>query len=256
MRALNLFLVTAMIFGLALAGNANAISFPNPNPAVLGDDLDDPGIFTHGEAVVTLEIFDLAEFVVPPWFAGSIFGFYFKGSDVNDPNNRITIFSPVDISFVPFFPPSQVAATDFSTGVVTDVDNALDGDSSTDPLQSTFSGSGDIGFFLGFPNPATLDPDDPFNPDDPAVFDPDNYLYLFTEPSLNEGIDVAATYPFLASPDNAFLLGFWIEHENNLVPLAFEVAAGIAPVPEPATFLLFGCGLAGQARYRRKFKKS
>lgn len=211
---------------LAGATPGYAVSFTNPNPAVFGDDLEDSGVFTPSPTgVLTVEIFDLAGALG----VGSTFGFFLEGN----PSELIPIFDPSDQDPDPGGPGSvpQVAAVDFSLGLVFDLDDASS-------VQSSFSGTGDIGFFL-----------DPV-PDDPGI------PTLFTVPSLNPlGVDVAGTFPVLGAPEDDFLITFAVQEEgsSNVLPLAFELVGGITPVPqpvpEPRILLLLGSMLAACLAY-------
>lgn len=238
MKRFYLFLVIAVMGAFVFAGNVSAVSLPNPNPALFGDDLDDSGIFVPSASVVSLEIFDLGPFA---GIGGAEFGFFFEGADVSNPANLITIFDPLDQDPDPGGIGSilQIAFIDFSAGTVIDFD-----DGSTPSIQDTFvTSTANIGFWL-LPDPLLGIPT------------------LFTVPSLNAGgVDVAATFPILGLPGNGFLFAF--EDPTGLIPLGtpltFEFVAGIGitPVPEPATFILFGSGLVGLVLYgygRKRFK--
>jgi hypothetical protein len=160
------------------------------------------------------------------------------GTDGTDPANLITIFGPEDQNPDPggLSNVDQVAVIDFNSGKVFDVD---DPNFAVDPLlavQDTFTGTGDIGFFLKI---------------DPSLVD----LTLFSEASLNSsGLDAVATFPFLSDPQN-YWLGF--EEPINEVFLGFNVIGGVdpIPIPEPATIMLLGSSLASLAVYRKRINK-
>ncbi len=219
-------LAIALIGSVGLAANSDAIPFPNPAPTTFADDLDDLGIFFPSDLVVTFEIFDLG--ALAPAFAGNTFGFFF----VTDPANLITIFDPLDQDPDPSTPDDkQIGVVNFLTGTVIDWDELT--------VQDTFSGIGNIGFFLT--------PDASFG-----------LPTLFTVPSLNPlGLDFSGTFPRLGVPEN-FLLSFAVQNQLTGQPinLGFEFVAGISPVSEPATLILLASGLLGFARFRRKSKAS
>ena len=163
------FLLIIMAIGvLTLAGNGNSTPYTNPNPVMLYDDLDDPGIFVPQEIVLNIEIWDVGSSPL----VGSTFGFYF----VDNPGDLITIFGPEDDGFL-----TEWATINFNTGIVWDWD---DGE-----WQASFTaGIGNIGFFL-----------DPEGYLPPLYTDPSQNLGL---------VDYAATFPLKASPENAFVLYF------------------------------------------------
>ncbi len=116
------FLLT-LIF--ALLGNVAAHA-TIVTPAGFNPD-DGTELFTHGNQIISLELFDLAGNLTPG--SGASFGFYFA----NDPNTLIPIFTPADHD-----PASAII--DFTLGAVVDLQ--------TNVLLNLFNGSGDIGFFL------------------------------------------------------------------------------------------------------------
>jgi hypothetical protein len=143
------------------------------------------------------------------------FGFFYG----TEPGTLIPIFGPEDETTIG---DPQRALIDFDRGVVWDIDDA-------ERQSSFFTDLGtDIGFYLALGSTT-----------------------LYTVPSLNPGgVDLAATFPSLTNPDT-YVIGF--ESESG-IPLAYELVSGITPIPEPATLLLLGSGLAGVAMYRRKNK--
>lgn len=211
-------LVLVLVVSVAAVSASTATAtIVNPDPGIFDDD-DGSLYFLPSAEVFSAELFDL--------LGGGVttsFGFFFAGADVNDPGNLITIFGPEDQG-APF---DQIALVDFIQGMVFDID---DGE-----IQSTFSGFGPIGFFMSFA--------------------PDIPVSLFTDPSLNPGgLDLAATFPFLADP-STYLIGFEAPLEGEVpVTLLFEVVSGINQIPEPGAFLILGVGLAGLGFLRPRAK--
>ena len=208
-----------MLMVLPIKSDADLI--PNPDPTFWADDIQGSGYFSHADQVFFQELFDvgptLGEFV-----QGSEFGFFFAGSDITNPINLIPIFDASDVGNQ-----NRLARVDFTTGNVYDLDEG-------NAIQNTFTGSGNIGFYFSL---------------DPITGVPS----LFSDPSLNIDGDVFGTYPTLDPPANEFLIAFQFpDGSEDYLPLLFEGASGVAPVPLPGTLLLFCSGLAGVAWYSRK----
>jgi len=149
------------------AGYVNATPFPTPPPYTIGgttltfgSDYDGPGHFSHGNSVVSVELYDAADSLG----TGSAFGFYF----VNNPSNLYTVFGVLE------GPAIQIATIDFATGQILDSDSG--------GTQSTFpANSGNIGFFL-------------------LPIYGSSYPLVYTDPSLNpNGVDVSGTFPVISS---------------------------------------------------------
>ena len=101
---------------LFVASNAANSIILNPDPAQFTEDTG-AEIFSPSALSISVEIFDILGDINPG--AGSEFGFYFTGTDVNDSTNLITIFDSAD-QLVGSTAPS--ATIDFNAGVVFDND--------------------------------------------------------------------------------------------------------------------------------------
>ena len=215
-------LLTIMII-LFCAAQSQAL-IVNPRPDLFGAD-DGSELFEPCSCLLAVEGFDLFDKYN---LGGSTFGFFFCGTDPNDPGNLIPVFEPDDVRVNGDRPK---AAVDFINGIVRDMDEGGD-------IQNTFTpGTGNIGFFLQA---------------DPEKYDP---IILFTVASLNlGGVDAAATFPHLMKA-NTYLIGF--ELPDAGITLAYEAIRGIAPVPvpEPETLILTGLGLFMMMLYAWKLRK-
>lgn len=175
---------------------------------IIGSPGDDGTIlFIPSQPVFTVELFDAGMGNYP-----SAFGFYYQ----SDPSSLIAIFGTEDQDPDPNGANSiqQVAQIDFSSGHVYDVDD-------NNAIQSTFTpGLSPVGFFYGL--------------DLSSIGG--GAILLFTDPSLNGGIDAAATFPTGSGP---YIIGF--EYLNQ--PVSYEIISGVSPVPIPSTLLLLCSGL-------------
>lgn len=137
MKLFSMILSVAVIV-FAIAGNVSAVIIPNPRVGFLDEDLNDSGYFVHTDRAIAIEIVDPIDTSA---HGGVIFGFFFEGVDVTDPSKLITIFDSDDKG-----PVRQTVVIDFTENRVVDSDDG-------GVLQSAFTGSGRIGFFLD-PGPA------------------------------------------------------------------------------------------------------
>lgn len=203
-----LFLPLALFCGLvavSVAPMANATPFANPDPINLLDDIDGSGYFMPEPGVsLGIELFDIA---LNP---GSTFGFFFQGSDLNDPANLIVLFDETDAV-------GNTVLIDFANGYAVDGD-ASDFLNNVFVIQSTFTPSvGPIGFFFQAP---TLPP-------------------LFSDASLNSGFDVMGAFPAIGQPTTYALLF----DAPGIGVLGLEVVTGIRAVPTPGVAVLLVAGL-------------
>lgn len=207
------FLINLLFFTATVAW---AAPFTNPDPLVFGDDIDGAGIFSHEAALILTEVYDIGD---ASSNTGNEFGFYFSGADTGNPSNLISLFDSLDVGS------TQTALVNFLEGWVLDVDSST----TEDPVvQATFSGSGNIGFFLKR---------------DTSTF--------FSQPSLNpSGLDWAGVFPVLGTT-NQFLVGFSLPEDGAL--LGYNLANGLTPVPIPGTVSILAMGIFGLACIRRKY---
>lgn len=220
---------------LLAAGPCWAVPIANPNPALLGDDIDGSGLFLPSEQVIGIEILDLGPLLTggpaSPFpaagFGGSEFGFYYAG----DPSTRTAIFDPFDQDPDPGGPGSviQLASIDFANGVVYDFDEGA--------VQSTFTARpGPVGFYLRLAA-------------DVVNFFGFGFDTIFSEPARNNGQDMAAAFPLL--DDTGFLLGFAAANpyatDEEYYLFGASIVTGIDPVnvPEPGSWSLLLTGLLG-----------
>ncbi len=208
----NLLSTSILVLFTCVTFNASATPLTNPKPTDLLEDLDGSGYFTPAVGILAIEVLDIFESFALP---GSSFGFFFEGADVNNSANLFTIFSSTDVS-------NDQAVIDFTTGFVFDIEEAT--------IESSFTGSGNIGFFL------TLNALGGFN--------------LFSDSSLNSGVDWFGAFPFIAAPEN---LALFFQGATPTDLLSLHVVSGLTsvPVPEPASAFLLLLGLIGFARTRK-----
>jgi hypothetical protein len=200
----------------------------NPDPSQYGDDIDVGGVFTTaGDLTIAVEAFDF-----PGAFGGgSEFGFYFHGSDVSLPQNRIAVFTFTDQDLDP--DPVlgvQVALVSFAAGLVIDFDAGVGRTFTPVPAGDAIR----IGFYLT------------------PSFGGGSLTHIFSQPALNGGLDLFGAFPLLSDAGETLLLAF--ENPDGL-RLAAELVATPIPlrVPEPAPLALLAAGLSlgGLLRVRR-----
>lgn len=224
----NFLIITAVVFlfvFILTSNKSNAFS-------IIGAPGDDgTKLFMPSQTVFSVELLDEGLGVYP-----STFGFYFQ----SDPSNLIAIFGFEDQDPDPGGPGStqQEAMIDFLSGKVYDFD---DPNFSVDPnlaIQSTFTpGLNPIGFFYGL---------------DLTSSGLGGSILMFTDPLLNGGVDMAATFPIIP---NSYSIGFeYFEYLDR--PVSFEIVSGVTSVPEPSTLILLAFGLPGLAVWRKKYNKS
>jgi hypothetical protein len=212
-----------------LAGAAPSVAVPvNPFPDFGPDDGSE--YFTPNSLVSVLEFWEFGN--LPGAGIASTFGFFFEGADLGDSSNLIPIFDPGDLG--PFPGPlgaiPQFASINFATGVVMDLDAGT--------VQSTFTGSGNVGFYYGMQ----------FLGANPL------FLIMFSANEFNPGgHDSMGSFPSLTDPAG-YLLAF--EDPGSGTAVSYHIVQGMtsaaAVVPEPGALGLLGASLLGLARWRRR----
>ncbi|PCI76904.1 MAG: hypothetical protein COB20_09480 [SAR86 cluster bacterium] len=89
-------------------------------------------------------------------------------------------------------------------------------------IENSFTGSGNTGFFL------TLN-----------ALGGDS---LFSDSSLNFGVDWFGVFPFIAAPENLALV---FQNSSPTQQFSLHVVSGLTSVPEPSSILLTLLGLTG-----------
>jgi len=208
---------------LLMSGEAAAILM-NPNPAIFAND-DGSTVFVPSDPVVAFERLDpLSD--NPGLAIPTFFGFYFDGTD-GVGENAAVIFDNSDQV-------NNAAVVDFSLGRVFDFDEgaAQVGGAFT----NTPGGTGNIGFWLAVLYPGQVD-----------------YTTFYTDPILNSGFDLAATFHELLDP-SSYMTVFEVPFGVDTLRLAYRAKIGgiNAVTPEPSIFSLFGLGLVAMVLRRKR----
>ena len=59
-RKLGTVLLVTMLLAV-FSSTSWAVIVPNPNPGLFGADIDDSGLFTHGDSLIGFEVYDYTE---------------------------------------------------------------------------------------------------------------------------------------------------------------------------------------------------
>jgi len=217
----------AAVILLLFSSASWGLIIPNPNPALLGDDINGNGLFIPGELTFNIEIFDTLEYF---GLLGSEFGFYYG----SNPDLLYPIFEVTDQS------PGQWATVNFNSGGV--LGSIFDGDEGT--IQSLFptQGTDPVGFYLELNSVLGK-----------ATYGDD---IIYTQANLNPlGEDMAAEFPSLG-PFDAFLIAFADINITNgrQDGLGYYLVAPLSEVPVPGALGLWLLGLAGIELFRRKLR--
>ncbi len=199
------------LIGMLASTQAQAV-IANPNPALFEND-NGAIYFKHDTLSVSAEVFDLLG--VP----GSIFGFYFRGTDPTVAANRGVIFDELD-------PTNNLAVIDFGAGTIVDVEDSSVQDT-FDPSLSPL----DIGFF--FTTSGTTET-------------------IFSDPALNPGgVDLSTAF---ASKDGSglYLIGFELP---TIGAITFSLLGPLTAVPEPGALSLVVLGLIVMAFASRSTRR-
>ena len=203
-------IASIMVFLIPAVVAASIIG--GPGPAGYGDD-DGSTLFYQPENLFAFEVLDNFENEV-----NTAFGFY----SASNPSISALLFDPADKGFG-----SQSAFVDFTVGNVIDWDES-DVPNSNFEIQDTFTPfAGSIGFFVSFDS-----------------------TFIYSDPNLNGGIDLAATFESQTDPGQ-YIIGFELPVGNDFETITMHFMTNLKPIPEPATMVLFAFGLLSVARYTR-----
>ncbi len=196
---------------LSIAAVAQAISIPNPSPAVFGNAIQENGYFYPTSNVAVFKAYDLSEQVSNQGFEFGIF--YWAQSSIQ----QVQVFRPTDIGA------GHTSGIFFNTGTIVDF--------TSNSLVGNFSYNNQpVGFYLNIGSSTLFS--------DPTLNAGEDLFAAF--PWLN------GPSASLIGTGNPLLLAFgYPNSDGSVTTLALDFTDGIptTAVPEPGTLMMVGTGI-------------